>query len=48
MVKHVTLKPEDIEYILAVCDAAGIYYSDPTGAILNLAHRVADTLPPTD
>lgn len=48
MVNHVTLKPEDIDYILAVCDAAGIYYSDATGAILNLAHRVADTLPPKD
>lgn len=48
MDKHVTLKPEDVEYILAVCDAAGIYYSDPTGAVLNLAHRVADTLPPKD
>ena len=48
MVKHVTLKPEDIDYILAVCDAAGIYYSDATGAILNLAHRVADTLPPKE
>lgn len=48
MANQVTLKPEDIDYILAVCDAAGIYYSDATGAILNLTHRVADTLPPTD
>lgn len=48
MDNQVRLKPEDIDYILAVCDAAGIYYSDPTGAILNLAHRVADALPPKD
>lgn len=48
MDNHIILKPEDIDYILAVCDAAGIYYSDVTGAILNLAHRVADTLPPKD
>lgn len=48
MDNHIILKPEDIDYILTVCDTAGIYYSDPTGAIINLAHRVADTLPPKD
>lgn len=48
MDKHVILKPEEVNYILSVCDAAGIYYSDATGAILNLAHRVADAQPPKD
>lgn len=44
--KHIALKPEDVDYILAVCDAAGIYYRDIEGAILNLAHRVEDAQQP--
>lgn len=45
MDKHITLKPEEVDYILAVCDAAGVGYRDIDGAILALAHRIEYTLP---